>query len=63
MKSIKFLRHAESAGNVGLPTSVPSDIPLTERGRLDASAAARDYEGATPDLIVVSSHGRALEVA
>ncbi len=36
MKSIEFLRHAESAANAGLPSSDPGAIPLTEAGRLAA---------------------------
>lgn len=63
MRSIEFLRHAESAANVGLPTSDPGDIPLTGTGRLADDAAARDYEGPLPDLIVVSPYRRAQETA
>jgi probable phosphoglycerate mutase len=63
MKSIEFLRHAESAANAGLPSSDPGDIPLTEAGRLAAHNAARDYDGAPPDLIVVSPFRRAQETA
>lgn len=63
MKSIEFLRHAESAANAGLPTSDPGDIPLTGAGRLAAEAAAREYEGPAPDLIVVSPFRRAQETA
>ena len=63
MKSIEFLRHAESAANAGLPSSDPGGIPLTEAGRIAADAAARDYDGPTPDLIVVSPFRRAQETA
>ena len=63
MKSIEFLRHAESAGNAGLPTSDPSTIPLTAAGRFAAETAANDYDGPTPDLIVVSPFRRAQETA
>ena len=63
MKNIKFLRHAESAGNVGLPSSSPAEIPLTEAGRLAAEAAAKTYEGPPPDLIVVSPFRRAQDTS
>jgi len=45
MRSIEFLRHAQSATNAGLPSSDPGDIPRTGAGRLAAEAAARYYEG------------------
>jgi broad specificity phosphatase PhoE len=54
MKSIRFLRHAESAANAGLPTSDPGGIPLTEKGKRAAQRAALEYDGPAPDLIVVS---------
>ena len=63
MKSITFLRHGESAANIGLPTSDPAAIPLTEAGKSAADAAARDYDGPAPDLIVVSPFRRAQETA
>ena len=63
MKTIEFLRHAESSANAGLPTSDPGDIPLTEAGRIAAEAAARDYDGPPPDLIVVSPFRRAQETS
>ena len=63
MKTIVFLRHAESAANAGLPSANPGDIPLTKAGQVAADAAARDYEGPAPDLIVVSPFRRAQETA
>jgi 2,3-bisphosphoglycerate-dependent phosphoglycerate mutase len=63
MKRVRFLRHAESAANAGLPTSEPGEIPLTEAGRRAANVAAADYEGPPPDLIVVSPFRRAKETA
>lgn len=63
MKNIKFLRHAESAGNVGLPTSDPAGIPLTEAGKLAAETVAKDYHGPPPKLIVVSPFLRARETS
>ena len=63
MKSIKFLRHAQSAGNVGLPSSSPGEIPLTSAGRAATDVAAKNYEGHPPDLIVVSPFLRAKETS
>lgn len=63
MKNIRFLRHAQSAGNAGLRTSDPAEIPLTETGRLAAEAAAKNHEGPAPDLIVVSPFLRAQETS
>ncbi len=63
MKSITFLRHAESAANAGLPSSDPGAIPLTEAGRTAADDVARDYDGPPPELIVVSPFRRAQETA
>ena len=63
MKSITFLRHAESEANVGLPSSDPGGIPLTEAGRNAAEIAASDYDGPEPQLIVVSPFRRAQETA
>ncbi len=63
MRTIEFMRHAESAANASLPTSDPGAIPLTCAGRLAADAAARDYDGPPPDLIIVSPFRRAQETA
>ena len=63
MKSIRFLRHAESAANAGLPTSDPGGIPLTEKGKAAAELAALEYDGPTPELIVVSPYLRAKQTA
>ena len=62
-KSIEFLRHAESSANAGMPTSNYGAIPLTDAGRSAAEAAARDYNGPAPDLIIVSPFRRAQETA
>jgi broad specificity phosphatase PhoE len=63
VKNIELLRHAESAANAGLSTSNHRDIPLTSAGRLAADAAAREYEGPSPELIVVSPFRRAQETS
>lgn len=63
MKTIRFIRHAESAANAGLPTTDPGGIPLTENGKLAAALAAADYHGPEPDLIVVSPYLRAWQTA
>ena len=58
MKTIRFIRHAESAVNAGLPTTDPGGIPLTENGKQAAALAVAEYDGPEPDLIVVSPcHG------
>ena len=63
MKTIRFIRHAESAANAGLPTSDPGGIPLTESGKQAAALAAAKYDGPEPDLIVVSPYLRAKQTA
>lgn len=63
MKTIRFIRHAESSANVGLPTTDPGEIPLTENGRQAAAQAAAQYDGPEPDLIVCSPFLRAQQTA
>ena len=63
MKTIRFIRHAESAANAGLPTTDPGGIPLTENGKVAAAQAAAEYGGPEPDLIVVSPYLRARQTA
>ena len=62
-KKIRFLRHAESAANAGLPTSDPGGIPLTENGKKAAERTALEYDGEIPELIVVSPFLRARQTA
>ena len=57
-----FIRHAESEGNVGLPTSSASDIPLTTRGTKQAECIA-SYLSTPPDLFVISPYSRTGETA
>ena len=63
MKTIRFIRHAESAANAGLPTTDPGGIPLTEDGKAAAALAAAEFDGPEPDLIVVSPYLRARQTA
>ena len=63
MKSIRLIRHAESAANAGLRTSDPGEIPLTENGKAAAARAALEYDGHAPELIVVSPYLRARQTA
>lgn len=63
MKAIRFIRHAESAANAGLPTTDPGGIALTENGKVAAALAAAEYDGPEPDLIVVSPFLRASQTA
>ena len=57
MRTIWFIRHAESDANVGLPSVYPAAPVLTERGM----AQAQQVIGAIttkPDLVVVSPYRR-----
>lgn len=53
-----MVRHAESAANVGLATTAPDSIPLTETGQRQAKALAQSLTS-IPDLIVSSPFVRA----
>ena len=63
IRTVRFLRHAESVANVGEPTNDPASIPLTPAGRIAAQEAAFEYDGQPPDLIIVSPFLRAKETA
>lgn len=65
MKTVLFMRHAESTCNVfGLCNADPSiPILLTEKGRWQADAAAERLRNAQIDLVLVSQLPRALETA
>jgi broad specificity phosphatase PhoE len=63
VKTIRFIRHAESAANAGLPTTDPGGIPLTENGKVAAGLAAAEYDGPEPDLIVISPYLRARQTS
>lgn len=62
MKKIWFIRHAESAANAGLPTSMPDTIPLTEKGIAQAHELA-DQINEPPQLFVVTRFIRTQQTA
>ena len=57
-----MIRHAESIANAGGTTSTPRDIPLSDRGHLQAKALA-DSIADRPELIVLSPYIRTEETA
>ena len=57
MKTIWFIRHAESLSNAGFPTDTPHAIGLSEKGMAQAEAVASQWR-TDPDLIVVSRYSR-----
>jgi 2,3-bisphosphoglycerate-dependent phosphoglycerate mutase len=57
-----LIRHAESEGNIGMPTDTPAGIRLTEKGHRQAAEYAAGVEAA-PDLIVVSPFLRTQQTA
>lgn len=61
-KQILFVRHAESHANVGLKTSNPAKIELTENGFHQARQLADSIQDA-PDLIVTSPFVRTYQTA
>jgi broad specificity phosphatase PhoE len=60
VKTLRLIRHAQSAANAGLSTTAPDTIPPTDLGRLQAQALA-DSMTSVPDLIVASSFERAID--
>lgn len=62
MRKFWFVRHGQSTGNVGLPTSRPANIPLTNLGRQQATAIAQCFKQ-PPSLIVYSPYLRARQTA
>ncbi len=63
MKTIRFIRHAETAADAGESTTDPADTPLTAKGKQAAALAAANCDGATLDLIVVSPYLGARQTA
>lgn len=57
-----MIRHAESIANAGGTTSTPRDIPLSDRGHLQAKALA-DSITERPELMVLSPYIRTEETA
>ena len=64
MKTVYFVRHAESEANAdpNLRTISVASIPLTEKGRAQAKALAHDISFSA-DLVVVSPFLRTKETA
>jgi broad specificity phosphatase PhoE len=62
VKEIRLIRHAESIANAGGTTSTPRDIPLSDRGPLQAKALA-DSITDRPELMVLSPYVRTEETA
>jgi broad specificity phosphatase PhoE len=59
---IFLVRHAESKANIGLPTSDPATIGITENGKYQSAKFAEEIKIA-PDLIVTSRYVRTLQTA
>lgn len=62
MKSVRLIRHGESAANAGAPSQDHASIPLTDRGVEQARQVALSFTEA-PDLIVTSTFTRAQATA
>jgi len=62
MRTIWFIRHGESEANVGLPTSDPASIKLTEHGLEQAKSIALSFVE-QPSLIITSSYIRTKQTA
>jgi broad specificity phosphatase PhoE len=60
--SFWFVRHAESEGNVGLPTTSAAEIAITEKGKLQAQRIAEHLTN-PPDLFVISEYKRTQQTA
>lgn len=61
-KSVRLIRHAQSAANAGLATTAPDSIPLTELGHTQAQILA-GHIASPPDLIISSPFERAIHTA
>lgn len=62
MKEIRLIRHAESLANAGGATSTPRDIPLSEKGYVQARALADSIDD-RPERIILSPYIRTRETA
>jgi broad specificity phosphatase PhoE len=62
MKTVYFVRHGQSEGNVGMYFQGEKS-PLTEFGRKQAAFVARRCKGLKIDAIISSSMERAQETA
>jgi 2,3-bisphosphoglycerate-dependent phosphoglycerate mutase len=64
MRTVLLMRHGESESNVGLPTSSPTTVILTELGKEQAKCIAQYLKSHfSLDLIVTSSYQRAKHTA
>lgn len=61
-KSVRLIRHGQSAANAGLATTAPDSIPLTELGHSQAQILA-DHIASAHDLIISSPFERAIHTA
>jgi len=59
---IYLIRHAESIGNIGARTKEHSQIPLSERGKVQAEKLAEKFNF-RPDLLVISPFLRTRQTA
>jgi len=62
MLTVRFIRHGESAANIGAATADPASIPLTPSGHDQAQAVALGFTAA-PDMIVCSPFLRVQQTA
>lgn len=62
MKTVWFIRHAESEANAGLASSSPSLIPLTPKG-IEQARTLSDQISEAPELFIVSPYIRTQQTA
>lgn len=62
MKTVRLIRHGESAANAGAASRDHASIPLTDKGIQQAQSVARSFAQA-PALIVASAFTRAQDTA
>ncbi|GAB2765362.1 2,3-bisphosphoglycerate-dependent phosphoglycerate mutase [Sinomonas soli] len=63
MSLLVMLRHGESLANARDAFAGWLDVPLTDRGRLEACAVGRSLAGLRPDAVHTSALDRAVETA
>ena len=61
-KSVRLIRHAQSAANAGLATIAPKSIPLTELGNTQAQILA-DQIASPPESIISPPFEREIHTA
>lgn len=62
MRSFWIIRHGESEGNAGLPSSSDAATPLTARGKKQAEYIS-EYIQTRPDVFILSPYLRAAQTA